>query len=375
MSIARPLIACVLAFLVSLAPAQIAAAPADFLPDGRALFAGCTPSAEGSNGRFYACTGHSAGIVHMFAGKEMDLQKAEAIMAAAVRTMMPKEVREERLTIELDGKTCSGIRVLPASREAAAMFGVAEVVVVPVRGGDFRGLWVVCQRRSDRCDQQRREIFQYLAAKGPPERVTIDKRPEVGPPKLLGRTLEVPDGCQLAAANSVTGRIQCNGSVMSWNVVSVVPKLEKWLDEVAAQMEPALGGGILQRANALQGRGKGRQVRASVKAASRGSLALLPGRDGHREEGRHGRVYLRRVKRGLPCRLQPHHHPRVSGHKVKYRTHPARWSESGDLRPSSTMGSASTSSPVTGRRWPRARITRVAAIGVNTIAVTTQPTR
>jgi hypothetical protein len=261
MSIARPLVACVLA---SLAPAQIAAAPADFLPDGRALFAGCTPSAEGSNGRFYACTGHSAGIVHMFASKEMDLPKAEATMAAAVRTMMPKEVREERLTIELDGKTCSGIRVLPASSEAAALFGVAEAVVVPVRGGDFRGLWVACQRRSDRCDRQRREILQYLAAKGPPERVTIDKRPEVGPAKLLGRTLEVPDGCQLAAANSVTGRIQCNGSVMSWNVVSVVPKLEKWLDEVAAQMEPALGGGVSRERLPCKVEGKaGRCVRLS----------------------------------------------------------------------------------------------------------------
>jgi hypothetical protein len=55
-------------------------------------------------------------------------------MAAALRTMVPKEVREERFTIELDGKACSGVRVLPASKKASAVFGVAEAVVVPIPG-------------------------------------------------------------------------------------------------------------------------------------------------------------------------------------------------------------------------------------------------
>jgi hypothetical protein len=248
MSIARPLLVVfpvfLLVFLLALLPAQAVAAPADFLPDARALFAGCTPSPEGSNGRFYSCTGLSAGIVHIFAGKGTDQRSAEGMMAAAVRTLMPKEVREEPVTIELDGKTGSGIRVLPASKKAAAVFGVAEGIVVPVDGGDFRGMWTVCQRRSDRCDQRRRDIFQYFASKGPPERVTIDKRPEVGPPKLLGRTLAVPEGCQLAVANPVTGRIQCTGSVLSWNTVSVAPELEQWLDEIAGQMAPIIGEGF-----------------------------------------------------------------------------------------------------------------------------------
>jgi hypothetical protein len=229
---------------VALASAQASAAPADFVPDARALFAGCTPSDEGINGRFYACAGYSAGITHIFGTKEMDLPQVVARMTGALRTMVPQEAREEAFTVTLEGKNRSGVRLLPASRKASEVFGVAEIVVVPLPGGDYRAFWAACQRRDNRCDQQRLKVFQYFARKGPPERVTIDKRPEVGPPKLLDRTLAVPEGCQLATANSSYGRIQCNGSVLSWNVISVPPNLEQWLKEMAAQLGPSLGGGL-----------------------------------------------------------------------------------------------------------------------------------
>jgi hypothetical protein len=245
MSRRRPVVA--LSFvLAALSGAQVFAAPDDFVPDARTLFAGCKPSADGSNSRFYACAGYSASITHVFGSKELAPPQVVRMMTGALRAMVPPEVQEETFTLALDGKDCSGVRLLPASKKAAEVFGVAEAVVVPLPNGDYRGLLVACQRRDARCDQQRVKVFQYLARKGPPERVTIDKRPELGPPKLLDRTLVVPDGCRLATANPSYGRIECNGSVLSWNVVTapVPPNPDTWQKETAAQLETSLGGGL-----------------------------------------------------------------------------------------------------------------------------------
>ncbi|NTX64346.1 hypothetical protein HUA74_27190 [Myxococcus sp. CA051A] len=218
-----------------------------FLPDARALFAGCTPVPDSASSRIYPCGDATVWLV-----ERKDVPAARVLTLARARLV-------ERLgegVVVAEGALPLAERSWPAARFALCDVGDAGLegpascraggYLVSVAGslGRQRELGCVAKNNAQPALTRCLELLEYLAAHGNPEGESLDEAALLLPPRLPWRTLAVPEGCQPSLSTSRAGRIRCDDASLVWSVYRPARDevTARWRDQSVAELRAALPG-------------------------------------------------------------------------------------------------------------------------------------
>jgi len=252
--------------------------PSPFRPDAQQLFAGCRADRNGPNGRFYGCTDWNASLTGLPGFKPTSDQAVE-LMRSSVRGTLKGELREEKIELKLGGRNVLVLRLSPVDAAGQAEFGFAEVTIVPSGNGSRIA---TCVTRTDTVAQRERcaRALDYMVSTGTPDGAEIDTPAAVGEAAILSHKLQVPRGCHVANANDVTGRIQCESSMLSWTTIpsKQVPSVDRWLEEIVPPVAASLGSGFTDERLPCHVEGTPTRCARLTKAVpSRGTMRLYIG--------------------------------------------------------------------------------------------------
>ena len=216
-----------------------------FRTDAQEVFSGCQASQNGPNGRFYGCPDWNSSITALV-GETYGRDRAVELTRSTIRATLPGKPREKQ-QLKLKGSDFPVLVFVPADRASAGSFGFAEATMQPSAHG-MRLLSCVSQTDGKTQRQRCWKALEYLAMHGPPDGAEIDAHAPIGKVAILSHRLEVPADCRVEEANEVAGRIQCEGSMLSWNTVEkhLIPSTGRWLDETLPSMMSVAGGGFSQ---------------------------------------------------------------------------------------------------------------------------------
>lgn len=219
------------------------AAASPFRTDAQAVFGECHASQNGPNGRFYGCRDWNSSITAL-PGETYVSSRAIEVTRSAIRGTLPGPLREEG-EIKLGGSDVNALVFVPADEADPKSFGFAEAIMLPFPSGPRL---LTCVSRTDGKAQRDRcrSALEYFATHGTPDGAEISAPPPIGKAAIGSRALEVPPGCQVAAANEVAGRLQCESSFLSWNTIEkrLVPSTKRWLEEALPSFISSAGGGF-----------------------------------------------------------------------------------------------------------------------------------
>ena len=133
----------------------------------------------------------------------------------------------------------------PSNPKAVAyVYSVAYQTPEPLARG------AMCSARAESDLEQERcmKYLGYLMLHGMPElpdEEEQDADPEAEeedmPPSLLGKTLDVPENCEVGDANNRGGHLLCEDGSLSWFVLPDLPKADELADELADHLRGAKG--------------------------------------------------------------------------------------------------------------------------------------
>lgn len=138
----------------------------------------------------------------------------------------------------------------PAQGAASLPKAVAYVYSVAYQTPEPLARGAMCSANADSDLEQERcmKFLGYLMLHGMPElpaELEQDDEPEsdedAAPPTLLGKTLEVPEDCEVGDASNRGGHLLCEDGSLSWFVLPDQPKADELAVELADHLRGARG--------------------------------------------------------------------------------------------------------------------------------------
>ncbi|RYZ37807.1 MAG: hypothetical protein EOO71_26545 [Myxococcaceae bacterium] len=216
-----------------------------FVAQAQALFDGCVPVPSSATSRTYRCGGLSVWLDEL-----TNVTEAQAVAAghARVRARLGLRLTEAPGELPLAGQSHPSLKFAKCAdlKGAEPCRAGGYITAVTTAAGRVRQLGCVA-RDNARADLGRcLELFGYLSTQGNPEGDALSPASLITPPFLPWRVLGVPEGCQLAASTTRSGRIRCDASTFSWSVFAPVQpgtsQVERWRDQSVEELRDALPG-------------------------------------------------------------------------------------------------------------------------------------